>query len=490
MCSNCLAKGAICAGCQYEICQACCNECEACQQKLCTACVNIGQSCGYCENSMCKSCSKELSALDVINGLVKNVLDNAKTANRNTAPIVGMLMRNAAIVVRANASSSLQNAAFVKRDLARIVSNNARNVINQCAKDVFQKELSVQVVSLIFVKFVANRNVKHVKRNGVKTARLTILCALVARIKRVKAALENARNVRITHVRDAFDSAMDVREHYAKDVNRIAIVMDVVIMYALTVSNNAQHARKKSATNVWTLGLNVVSATSKPVRDASDYVRNATNNFSVRIANRKSAKNVWISKLIVLSATSRHIYAATKSARNVQINFAKNVFLLAVNAKDAIRLFVLIVSSSNANHAHHYCAPIIHSQKTNAIDAVSRYAIIAVINAANATITFVGSAILAVNVLDVTNISVKIAPRIAPSVKDKFAKSVQIKESNASHATRQLVRIALENVTNAATHSVRNAFQMEQNVKVVIIISALIASYNVLYVKERCVMSV
>ncbi|KAA6320270.1 MAG: hypothetical protein EZS28_054708, partial [Streblomastix strix] len=188
--------------------------------------------------------------------------------------------------------------------------------------------------------------------------------------------------------------------------------------------------------------------------------------MSVRIANRKPAKNVQIRKLIVLSATIKHVNAATKSARNVLINFAKNVFLLAVNAKDAIRLFVLIVSSSNANHALHYNVLIMKSQKTNAIDAVSRYANIVVLSVINATITFVTNAIITiVNVLDATIISVKIAPRIALHAKDKFAKNVQIKEQNVSHATGRLVRVALENVTNAATHSVRNAFQMEQNVK-------------------------
>ncbi|KAA6367898.1 MAG: hypothetical protein EZS28_036574, partial [Streblomastix strix] len=209
------------------------------------------------------------------------------------------------------------------------------------------------------------------------------------------------------------------------------------------------------------------------------------------IPTRRPAKNVQVQKLIVLIATTRHVNAATKSARNVQINFAKNVFLLAVNAKDAIRLFVLIVSSSNAIHAHHYCAPIIHSQKTNAIDAVSRYAIIVVISVINATITFVGTAIITiVNVPNATKISVKIAPRIAPSVKDRFAKNVQIKEQNVSHATGRLVRVALENVTNAANHSVISAFLMEYNVKSVITISVQTASYNVLHVKERCVMIV
>ncbi|KAA6398526.1 MAG: hypothetical protein EZS28_005946 [Streblomastix strix] len=427
-----------------------------------------------------------------------NVFDNAKTASRNTAPIVDTLMRNAVIVVRANASLSLRNATFVRRNVARIASNSVRNVVNQCAKDVFQKELNAQVVNQKFVKIVANRNAKHANRNGVKTARLTTLCVLGVRIKHAKAALVNAINVWITHVRSAFGSAKDATDQYAQDVHIKNIVMDVIAILALIVSNNVQHAKQDIVTTVQTLELNAANATSKLARNVTELfnVQDVIRIFvlivakNVRHANRKSAKNVQILKLNVLSATSWLAKAATKSARNANVNFVKYAFLKAVNAKDVTSQFVLIALSLNANHAHHYCALIMKFQKTNAIDAVSRYVIIVVLSVANVTNTFVTNAIITiVNVPNATNISVMIASRVALRVREKFAVNVQIQETNASHATSIHVNNALGNAANAAKHSVLSAFQMVQNVKVVITISVLIVALNAHLVKERCAMT-
>ncbi|KAA6394725.1 MAG: hypothetical protein EZS28_009750 [Streblomastix strix] len=86
--------------------------------------------------------------------------------------------------------------------------------------------------------------------------------------------------------------------------------MNVVIMYALTVQNNVQHARRKSAKNVYILESIVLRARNKHARVALVNATNATRTFA-KIACLKEHKvqDVTINGfvLIVASFSAKHV---------------------------------------------------------------------------------------------------------------------------------------------------------------------------------------